>query len=76
MDIEARKIELIQEVIKLKSEEMISTLENYFKSKNDSILEPFTVEELKERIAKSEDDFENGRVTTSEQLLSEIKGWS
>jgi len=76
MDIEARKLGLIQEVIKLKSEEMISTLEKFFKSKDESILKPFSVEQLEERISKSENDFENGRVTTSEQLLSEIKGWS
>jgi len=39
-------------------------------------LKPFSVKELDKRIAKSEDDFENGRVTTSEELLSEIKGRS
>jgi len=73
MDIEARKIELIQEVIKLKNEEIIYTLEEFLKSKDESILKPFTVEELQERIAKSEEDFENGRVISHEKLFSKYE---
>jgi len=33
-------------------------------------LKPFTIEELHERIAKSEEDFKNGRFKTTEELLS------
>lgn len=33
----------------------------------------FTIEELNERISKSEEDFENGRVKTTAELLSKYK---
>jgi len=31
---------------------------------------PFTIEELNERISRSEDDFQNGRSKTTSELLS------
>ena len=73
MDIEARKIELIQEIIKLKSEEIISSLEDFFSTKDESALKPFSVKELEKRIAKSEDDFENGRVISHEELFAKYE---
>gem|GEM_PF-2621716 len=33
----------------------------------------FTIEELNERISKSEEDFENARVKTTAELLSKYK---
>jgi hypothetical protein len=73
MDIEARKIELIQEIIKLKSEKVISALEDFFATKEESVLKPFTIEELEERIAKAEDDFEKGRFISHEELFSKYE---
>ncbi len=77
MDIQSRKIAFIQEFLKLQSEEAISRLESLLKKEKQATLErevkPFTEEELNERIARSEDDFKNGRYKTSKELLSKYK---
>jgi len=77
MDIQSRKIEFVQEFLKLQSEEVISRLEKLLKKetakKRD--LKPFTLEELNARLDQSEEDFRNGRYISSEDLLKEIKGW-
>jgi len=77
MDIQSRKIEFVQEFLKLQSEEVISRLEKLLKKetakKRD--LKPFTLEELNARLDQSEEDFRNGRYISSDDLLKEIKGW-
>ena len=74
MDIQTRKIEFVQAFLKLQSEEMISQFEKLLKKANktnsDKEFIPFTIEELNERISKSEDDFKNGRYKTTSELLS------
>lgn len=74
MDIQTRKIEFIQEFLKIQSEELISHLESVLKSKTEDF-NPFSLEELNERIDKSMDDSKNDRVTKTSDLLSEIKQW-
>lgn len=74
VDIQTRKIEFIQDFLKLQSEEVISQFEKLLKkSKKENInskLKPFTEEELNERILKSEEDFKAGRFKTTAELLS------
>lgn len=74
MDIQTRKIAFVQSFLKLQSEEIISQFEKLLnktkKSNPEEEFKPFTIEELNERISKSEDDFENGRYKTTSQLLS------
>ena len=74
MDIQTRKIEFVQSFLKLQSEEIISQFEKLLnkakKSNTEKEFKPFTIEELNERISKSEDDFENGRFKTTSELLS------
>lgn len=74
MDIQTRKIEFIQEFLKIQSEELISHLESVLKNKTEDFI-PFSLEELNERIDKSMDDSKNDRVTKTSDLLSEIKQW-
>ena len=45
MDIQTRKLEFIQEFVKIQSEELISRLERILKS-NDYNFEPFSLEEF------------------------------
>ncbi|MFL9845178.1 hypothetical protein [Flavobacterium rhizosphaerae] len=76
MDLQARKLEFIQEFVKLQSEEVITLLENLLKQKkseNNDSPEPMTVTELNTRISKSEDDFKSGRYKTSAQLLEKYR---
>ncbi|MFA5619332.1 MAG: hypothetical protein WDA08_03405 [Weeksellaceae bacterium] len=74
MDIQTRKIKFVQAFLKLQNEEIISQFEkllkNAKKSNTEKEFKPFTIEELNERISKSEDDFENGRYKTTSELLS------
>lgn len=77
MNIEARKIEFIQEFLKLQSEETISRLEKILKmEKNPSderVNEPMTTEELNKRIDQSELDFKNNRFKSSSELLTKYE---
>ena len=77
MNIETRKIEFVQAFLNLQSEELISQFEKLLKQtkQTEKELKPFTVEELHERIAKSEDDFENGRFKTQEELEKISSNW-
>jgi len=76
MDIQSRKIEFVQEFLKLQSEEIITQLEKLLKKETKKVrpdLKPMTVEELNRRIDQSEDDFKNGRFKTTVELLSKFK---
>jgi len=78
MDLQSRKIEFVQEFLKLQSEEVITQLEKLLKKETKKIqpdLKPMTVEELNRRIDQSEDDARNGRLTESNDLLAEIETW-
>jgi len=79
MDLQSRKIEFVQEFLKLQSEEVISQLEKLLRKETKKIqpdLIPMTVDEYKERINKSIEDSKNGRLTKVDDLLPEIVGWS
>lgn len=77
MNIEARKIEFIQEFLKLQSEEAISKLENILKKEKDTsderIFNPMTIDELNKRIDQSESDFKNNRFKTSSEILAKYE---
>mgnify|MGYP006194868613 CR=1 FL=1 len=77
MDLQTRKIEFIQEFLKLKSEDAVSRLEKLLKKeqKNDigESTGPMTEKELNRRIELSEADFENKRFKKSSDLLSKFK---
>ena len=77
MNLEARKIQFIQEFLKLESEEKISHFENMLKkekkSDNPDSLTPMTQDELERRIDQSESDFQNNRYKESGKLLDKYK---
>jgi hypothetical protein len=73
MDLQTRKIAFIQEFLKIESEETISDLEQILKHSGKSgedHLKPLTIEELNERINRSEADFKNDRFKPSAEVLS------
>lgn len=73
MDIQTRKIEFIQSFLKLQNEKVISELEKILKknqNEHSEDLKPFSVEELNNRIAQSEKDFEKGDFKTTSELLA------
>ena len=74
MDLQTRKIEFIQEFLKLQSEEVISQFENLMKKRyNTDSFKPMSIEEFNIGIDKSEDDFKNGRYKTSHELIAKYK---
>lgn len=77
MNLEARKIEFIQEFLKLQNEEVVSRLEKILRKEkvasDESIFEPMTQDELNKRIDKSESDFRNNRYKNSSELLAKYK---
>ena len=78
MDLQTRKILFVQEFLKLESEKAISHLEKLLEkeTKNDTEFSPMSLLEYQKRINQSEDDSLSGRLTESNQLLSEIEKWS
>lgn len=74
MDIQTRKIQFIQKFLQLQNEKLISEFEKLLEEKIEldlnGDLRPFTVEELNKRIDQSEEDFENGRFKTTEEILA------
>jgi len=72
MDLQTRKLELIKQFLKIKNEHTISRLEKILKENENSSYE-LTEEELNERVAESESDFENGRFKPSSELLDKYK---
>ncbi|MEC4116640.1 hypothetical protein [Myroides phaeus] len=79
MDIQTRKLEFIKEFLKVHNEELINRLENLLYAEpisyDDTIEEVMSIQELKERVEKSLSDSKNNRLTSNEDLLSEIEQW-
>ena len=74
MDIQTRKLEFIQEFLKIQSEEIISRLERILKNIDDDF-SPLTIEEFNSRIDQSLEDSKNDKVIESNKLIAEIKQW-
>lgn len=76
MDLQTRKIEFIQEFLKLQSEEVISQFENLLKKKStkeESTITSMSIKELNSRIDQSEADFKSGKFKPTAQLLAKYK---
>ena len=77
MNIEARKIEFVQEFLKLQSEDAISRLEKILRKEKggsyEQIFQPMTQEKLDKRIDQSESDFQNNRYKSRSELLAKYE---
>jgi len=80
MELELRKINFVQEFLKIQDEQVISDLEKLIKKNKvdhyENNLKPMTNEEFNLEIDKSEDDIANGRVISAKDLKSEIDKWN
>jgi hypothetical protein len=78
MDIQTRKLNLIEYLIGLKDENIFKVIEDMI-SKSRKVDEqsnrPFTQQELLERAKKSNDDYLDGNFKDQEQLEIESKNW-
>ena len=80
MDLEARKIEFIQDFLKLQSEEAITRLEKVLKKEKKLTkkreVRPISVEQFNKRIDKSMQDSKEGKLTEVNDLMADIEKWS
>jgi hypothetical protein len=79
MDIQTRKLNFIQEFLKIKNEEVISRFENLLNKENSNLsdrdLSPMSIEEFNKRIDMSLVDSENENIHEINDLLDEISKW-
>ena len=74
MDLQTRKIEFVQEFLKIQSEEAIERLEKLLKKeKKNTLPDSMSLVELNERIEKSESDFKNNRFKSTSGLLAKYE---
>jgi len=80
MDLQARKIEFVQEFLKVQSEEVISRLEKILRKENKTSdkedFNPMTIDEFNLRIDKSMEDSKNGRLIEASDLKAKIEKWN
>ncbi len=80
MDIRARKINFIQEFLRISNEELILKLEQILNKERQSYQNTATIsiseEELNKYIDQAEKDDKEGNFKTSEELKKDIETWS
>ena len=80
MDIQAIKLELIQYLLNTDKESLLQKMKELVLKEDNTISNsdkrvPFTIEELNNKLKRSEEDYKAGRVTTDEDLAKEIETW-
>lgn len=79
MDIQAIKLELIQYLLNTDKESLLQKMKELVLKEDNTIgnsdKAPFTIEELNNKLKRSEEDYKAGRVTTDEDLAKEIENW-
>ena len=76
MDIQARKLEFIQEFLKVQSEEVLSKLEQILSKSENSEFKPMSINQFNAEIDESIKNSREGNVITAQELKEEIKEWS
>ncbi len=79
MDIQARKILFIQEVLRLKNEKIIDKLEKTLYQERKRMakkeISPMTIEQLNSIIDQAEEDSVKNRLYSAEEILKDIDTW-
>jgi hypothetical protein len=80
MDLQSRKIEFVQEFLKLQNEEIVLRIEKLLRQETNSAMEgefkPMTKKEFNDRIDKSMEDSKNGRIIKAADLKVKINKWN
>ena len=76
MDLQTRKLELIQEFLKIQSEDVISRLEKILRKGNkiseNEKFKPMSIKEFNSRIDQSMADSKNGRIVEAYEFKAKI----
>lgn len=79
MTVETRKLNLIEEFIKITDEDLITRMEELMldekRKRYEQHLKPMKMEAFRSMIERSRTEIENGLITTQEDLKTEIKSW-
>ncbi|HBS86530.1 MAG: hypothetical protein A2W91_20135 [Bacteroidetes bacterium GWF2_38_335] len=79
MDIVARKLNFVQEFLRISDDDLIDKLENFLRAERkkrfDQEFKPMSVDSFNEMIDKSEEDIKNGKVTEAKKLLKKVDKW-
>ncbi|NHB68941.1 hypothetical protein [Perlabentimonas gracilis] len=79
MNIQARKLNLIEEFLRISDESIIEKLESFIriekKKQYDRELKPMSLNDFHEMIDQAKQDKANGRVISHEELKKRIKSW-
>jgi len=79
MNIQARKLILIEEFLRISDESLIEKLESLIrqekKASHEKSLKPMSMNEFNEMIDQSIQDSEAGRVISHQDLIKKIKSW-
>ena len=77
MNIQARKLVLIEEFLRISDENLIAKLEIFIKQEKKisykGNLQPMSVNEFHEMINQAKRDSEDGRVTSHQELQNKVK---
>ncbi len=77
MDLQARKISFVQEFLRLKNEDIISSLESMLKKRKFEIyekeLKPMSLDKLNKEIDQAIEDSDSDRVIKATDLKSKFK---
>lgn len=79
MNIQEKKLKLIEEFLRISDEQVLDKLEAIIRTesqkKYSEDIKPMSINELHEMIDEAKLDYQNGRVTTHEDLKKEVLTW-
>lgn len=79
MDLQTRKIEFMQEFLKVQSEDIVIQLEKLLKKETSKVgkedIKPFSMDEFNNRINKSMLDAKHNKLTENKDVLAEMPKW-
>jgi len=79
MNIQARKLVLIEEFLRISDESLIAKLELFIKQEkktsHEQNLKPMSMDEFHEMINQAKRDSETGRVISHQELKKKVKTW-
>ena len=79
MDIIARKLNFVQEFLRIADEDLVNKLETFLRSERkkrlDKQIEPLSMSNFNQMVEKAEDDFDNDRVIEAKELLKKVEKW-
>jgi hypothetical protein len=80
MDIQTKKMQFIEDFIRINDESVINKLIDFLKleteQEDEKEMKPYTLDEFNELIDRSESDSKHGREISAQDLKNEIDSWS